>query len=268
MPNPMLTIAVRAARAAGNLISRNLGQGTFAVEEKAKNDLVTDIDKECERTVASILLKAYRDHSILGEENQVQGNKDSEYKWIIDPIDGTTNFVKGIPHSSVSIALQHKGVTTVGVVYDPIANELFTAARGEGAYMNGHRIRVSSLQSLDSAIVCTAFPVRYRERMNDYLPLFAKLINNCADVRRTGCASLDLCYTACGRFDAYLEQGLKPWDFSAGELIVREAGGVATDFMGTPNFTRTGNIVVGNPYLVQALLNKVCDPQNLAGTLR
>ena len=268
MANPMLTIAVRAARAAGNLIARNLGQDNFDVQEKAKNDLVTDIDKECERVVASTLLKAYPKHGIIGEESQERGMADSEYQWIIDPIDGTTNFVKGIPHCAVSIALQHKGRTQLGVVFDPMANEMFTAARGEGASMNGQRIRVGSLQRLDAAVVCTAFPVRYRARMNDYLELFHRLIDQCADVRRSGCASLDLCYTACGRFDAYLEQGLKPWDFAAGELILREAGGISTDFMGTPNYTKSGNILVGNPYLVQALLSKVCDPQNLAGTLR
>lgn len=266
--NPMLNIAVRAARAAGNVIARNIGQDTFNVEEKRKDDLVTDIDKECERTAASILLKAYRDHAILGEEGQVTGNSDSDYKWIIDPIDGTTNFVKGIPHCAISIALQHQGRTQVGVVFDPITNEMFTACRGEGAALNGSRIRVNNKQGLDGAIICTAFPIRYRERMKDYIELFTKLIDQCADVRRTGCASLDLCYTACGRFDAYLEQGLKPWDFAAGELIVREAGGISTDYMGTPNFTKSGNIVVGNPYIVQALLSKVCDPQNLAGTLR
>lgn len=268
MANPMLTIAIRAARTAGNIIARNLGQDYLNVQEKAKNDLVTDMDKECERTVASTLLKAYPSHGIIGEESQIATNDSAEYQWIIDPIDGTTNFVKGIPHSSVSIALQKNGRTILGVVFDPITNEMFTAARGEGAYLNDQRIRVSSLTNLDAAVVCTAFPVRYRARMNDYLVLFHRLIDKCADVRRTGCASLDLCYTACGRFDAYIEQGLKPWDYAAGELIVREAGGISTDFMGTPDFTKSGNILVGNPTLVQAILSKVCDPQNLAGTLR
>lgn len=264
----MLNIAVRAARAAGNVIARNLGQDNFSVEEKRKNDLVTDIDRECERTVSSLLLKSYRDHAVLGEEGGLQGNTDSEYVWIIDPIDGTTNFVKGIAHCAVSVALQHKGRTQLGVVFDPCTNEMFTAARGEGAALNGRRIRVGEVQALDSALVCTAFPVRYRERMSAYLELFSRLIDNCADVRRTGCASLDLCYVACGRFDAYLEQGLKPWDFAAGELILREAGGIATDFAGGNDFVKNGNIVSGNPYLVKALLSKVCDAPNLPGILR
>lgn len=266
--HPMLNIAVRAARSAGNLIARNIGQhDQFSVEEKNKDDLVTDIDRECERTVTSILLKSFRDHSVLGEEGGVTGNPDSEYQWVIDPIDGTTNFVQGIAHSAVSIALKHNGKTEVGVVFDPMLNEMFTAARGEGASLNGRRIRVAERTSLNGAIIGTAFPTRYRERMPAYLDLFGRLINNCADIRRMGAASLDLCYVACGRFDGYLEQGLKPWDFAAGELIVREAGGVVTDFMGEPSFVKNGNVVCGNPNVVRSLL-QVCDPQNLPAILR
>ena len=255
---PMLNIAVRAARAAGNVLARNIGQDNFTVEEKRKDDLVTDIDRECERTVVATLLK----------EGGLQGNKESKNVWIIDPIDGTTNFVKGIPHCAVSIGLQQDGRTTVGVVYNPVTNELFTAARGEGASLNGYRIRVGKAQGLDGSLICTAFPVRYRERMDAYLSLFGKLIAQCADVRRTGCASLDLCYTACGRFDAYLEQGLRPWDFCAGELIVRESGGIVTDYTGGPNFVKSGNIVAGNPHVVKALLTKVCDPATMPDILR
>lgn len=266
--HPMLNIAVRAARTAGNLIARNLGQNTLSVEEKRKDDLVTDIDRECERTISSMLLKSYRDHAVLGEEGGLQGNPDSPYKWIIDPIDGTTNFVKGVPHCAVSIALQHENRTIVGVVFDPITNEMFTASRGDGAHLNGQRIRVSNKQTLDGTVICTAVPVRYRERMSAYLELFARLVDQCADIRRTGCASLDLCYVACGRFDGYLEQGLKPWDFAAGELIVREAGGISSDFMGGPNFATRGNIVAGNPYIVKNLVAKVCDGPNLPGILR
>lgn len=266
--HPMLNIAERAARAAGKVIARNLGQDNFTVEEKRKDDLVTDIDRECENTVTSILLKSYRDHAVLGEEGGLQGNKDSEYVWIIDPIDGTTNFVKGIPHCAVSIGLQHKGRIILGVVFDPIKDEMFLGSAGEGAYLNNRRIRVGNHQSVDGAVVCTAFPVRYRERMDAYMELFTRLINQCADVRRSGCASLDLCYAACGRYDAYLEQGLKPWDFAAGSLILREAGGIATDFTGAPNFYKSGNIVVGNAHIVKNLLAKVCDAPNLPGILR
>lgn len=266
--HPMLNIAVRAARAAGKVIARHIGQDGFSVEEKRPDDLVTDIDRECEKTVTSILLKSYPNHAVLGEEGGLQGAADSEYVWIIDPIDGTTNFVKGIPHCAVSIGLQQNGRTILGVVFNPVTDEMFTASRGDGAVLNGRRIRVGERQGLSGAVVCTAFPVRYRERMDAYLDLFGRLINQCADVRRTGCASLDLCYTACGRFDAYLEQGLKPWDFTAGELILREAGGIATDFTGGPNFTKSGNIVVGNPHIVQAILSKVCEAPNVADILR
>lgn len=266
--HPMLNIAQRAARAAGNVIARKIDQGGFSVEEKRKDDLVTDVDRECENTISSMLLKSYRDHAILGEEGGLQGNKDSEYVWVIDPIDGTTNFVKGLPHCAVSIGLQHKGRTIVGVVFDPFRDEMFSAARGEGASLNGTRIRVGEHQTLDGAIVGTAFPTRYRERLDPYMELFTRLINQCADVRRSGCASLDLCYAACGRYDAYLEQGLKPWDFTAGELILRESGGIATDFAGGPGFTKSGNIVSGNPQIVQNLLSKVCDAPNLPGILR
>ncbi|MDO5352928.1 MAG: inositol monophosphatase family protein [Succinatimonas sp.] len=270
--HPMLNIAVRAARSAGNLIARNIGQQSqLTIEEKNKDDLVTNIDKECEQTVAKILLTAYRNHSVLGEESlatgSTYGNPDSEYQWVIDPIDGTTNFVMGIPHSAVSIALRHNGVTEIGVVFDPMLNEMFTAVRGKGAYLNDRRIRVGTKTNLDGAIIGTAFPTRYRERMLPYLDLFSKLINNCADVRRIGAASLDLCYVACGRFDGYLEQGLKVWDFAAGDLIVREAGGLVTDFMGEPGYNKSGNLVCGNPKVLRNLL-KVCDPQSLPAILR
>lgn len=267
--HPMLNIAVRAARAAGNVICRNIDNDNYNIESKyTKDDLVTDIDRECERTIVEVLQKSYRDHAILGEEGGLQGNKDSEYVWIIDPIDGTTNFVKGIPHCAVSIGLQQKGRTILGVVFNPVTNELFQASRGDGASLNGRRIRVSNHQTLDGAVVCTAFPVRYRERMDAYMGVFNRLIGSVADVRRTGCASLDLCYTACGRFDAYLEQGLKPWDFTAGELILRESGGITTDFAGGTGYTKSGNIVSGNPYIVQNLVTKVCDAPNLPGILR
>ena len=266
--HPMLNIAVRAARAAGNLIARNIGhQDQFSVEEKRKDDLVTSIDRECEETVSGIILKSFRDHSVLGEESGVVGNADSEFQWVVDPIDGTTNFVQGIAHSAVSIALKHNGKTELGVVFDPVLNEMFTAARGEGAALNGRRISVAERSSLDGAIIGTAFPTRYRDRMLPYLELFARLISNCADVRRMGAASLDLCYVACGRFDGYLEQGLKSWDFAAGELIVREAGGLVTDFMGEPGYTKSGNIVCGNPKILRSLIT-VCDPQNLPVILR
>lgn len=266
--HPMLNIAVRAARQAGNLIARNIGQqDNFEITTKNKDDLVTSIDKQCEKVIVDTLMKSYRDHSFLTEEAGLLGNPDSEYQWVIDPIDGTTNFVQGISHCAVSIALRHNGKTEIGVVFDPVLNEMFTASRGEGAYLNSRRIRVSNRDSLDGAIIGTAFPTRYRDRMSAYLVLFSRLISNCADVRRMGSASLDLCYVACGRFDGYLEQGLKAWDFAAGELILREAGGITTDFAGEEDYVKSGNLVSGNPAMLRCLL-KVCEAQTLPAILK
>lgn len=261
--HPMLNIATRAARAAGNIIARNLGRiDPTSIVEKNKDDLVTNIDRECENLIVSSLLKSYRDHCVIGEETGINGNKDSEYQWIIDPIDGTTNFIQGIGHVAVSIALKHKGITILGVVFDPIKNEMFTASRGDGASLNGRRIRVANKSSLNGSIIATAFPVRYRERMGAYMNVFNKLIDNCADIRRMGAASLDLAYVACGRVDGYLEQGLKIWDFAAGELLVREAGGIITDFQGQVNYTKSGNILCANAYIVKDLL-KTIDSVNI-----
>ncbi len=268
--HPMLNIAVRAARTAGNLIARNLGrQDQFTVEEKKTDDLVTTIDKECEKTITTILLKAYRDHAVLGEEGGLAGNPDAEYRWIIDPIDGTTNFVMGVPHCAVSIALHYRGRPEVAVVFDPMMNEMFTAARGQGAALNGTRIRVRQRAGLSGSIIHTAPPVRYREKMDAYMVVMRRLIDRSADIRRSGCASLDLAYTACGRCDGYLELGLKPWDYAAGELLVREAGGLVTDFAGDiSNYQKTGNILCGAPNIVKGLLTEVTQPKDLPAILK
>ena len=268
--HPMLNIAVRAARTAGNLIARNLGrQDQFTVEQKHVDDLVTTIDKECEKTITAILLKAYRDHAVLGEEGGLIGNPDAEYCWIIDPIDGTTNFVMGVPHCAVSIALHYRGRPEVGVVFDPMLNEMFTAARGEGASLNGRRIRVGKRPGLEGTIIHTAPPVRYRAKMDAFMPVMRRLIDNTADIRRSGCASLDMAYVACGRCDGYLELGLKPWDYGAGELLVREAGGLVTDFAGDiDNYRKTGNILCGSPAIVKGLLTTVTKPAELPAILK
>lgn len=256
--HPMLNIAVRAARAAGTVISFNFEEHqNISVEEKAKNDLVTNIDRECENSITDVLLKAYPDHCVQGEEFGLVGNTDSDHVWIIDPIDGTTNFFKGIPHVAVSIGLRIRGVTTVAVVFDPIRNELFTASRGDGAQLNGRRIRVSENRNLDGTILATAFPHRNRE----YLPVYKKILSivfdKCADIRRAGTASLDLAYVAAGRLDGYFELCLKPWDFCAGELLCREAGAIVTDFKGGADFYKTGNIVCANPYVIKHLLKEI-----------
>ena len=265
--HPMLNIAVRAARSAGQVIAKNFGDNVnVQTAEKAKNDLVTNVDKESEQTIVRTLLKAYPDHCVIGEEFGVQGKEDSEYQWIIDPLDGTTNFVKGIPHIAVSIALRIKGKTEVGVVYDPIRDELFTASRGNGAQLNGYRLRTGQARDLDGCVLATAFPHRHRHHLDAYKKMFDGIFAECADIRRAGTASLDLVYVAAGRVDGYWELGLKPWDLAAGELIAREAGAITTDFSGGHNFYSSGNIVCGNPRVVKALLEKIREdlPESLA----
>ena len=265
--HPMLNIAVRAARSAGQVIAKNFGDNVnIQTAEKAKNDLVTNVDREAEQAIVRTLLKAYPDHCVIGEEFGIQGKEDSEYQWIIDPLDGTTNFVKGIPHIAVSIALRIKGRTEVGVVYDPIRDELFSASRGSGAQLNGYRIRVGQARDLDGCVLATAFPHRHRHHLDAYKKMFDGIFAECADIRRAGTASLDLAYVAAGRVDGYWELGLKPWDLAAGELIAREAGAIATDFVGGHNFYSSGNIVCGNPRVVKSLLAKIREelPESLA----
>ncbi len=256
-PRGLLNIAVRAARSAGEIINRNFeNNNQITVQEKAKNDLVTNIDKECESAIKNIITKYYPEHNILAEES---GNnaQNSDYQWVIDPIDGITNFFKGIPHVAVSIGIKIKGVTSVGVIYDPIRNELFTATKGDGAILNGRKIRVSTLRGLDTGIFATSFPHRNREFLEKYRAILNRIFDRSADIRRAGTASLDLAYVAAGRMDGYFELCLKPWDFCAGELLVREAGGVVTDFNGKPDYYSNGNIVAANPYVIQAILKEI-----------
>ena len=265
--HPMLNIAVRAARTAGKVISLNFeDHQNVSAEEKNKNDLVTNIDRECEKVIKEVLLKSYPKHCVKGEEFGTEGNPESDHVWIIDPIDGTTNFVKGIPHVAVSIGLRIKDVTTVAVVFDPIRNELFTASKGDGAQLNGRRIRTAQAKTLDGTIIATSFPHRNRNYLVSYKQMLSNVFNKCADIRRAGTASLDLAYVAAGRLDGYFELCLKPWDFCAGELICREAGAIVTDFCGGENIYNSGNIVCGNPRIVQALLKEimpVAEKQNI-----
>ena len=231
--HPMLNIAVRAARAAGNIIARNLGQNDqFEVTEKRKDDLVTDVDRECEQTITSILLKSYRDHAVLGEEGGVQGNKDSQFQWIIDPVDGTTNLIHGFCNSAISLALADDNRVIFGIVYNPFSNEIFIAKSGEGAFCNDRSIRVSSAESLSESLCSVGSNPSKRQCADEAFERMRRLYDRCHDIRRIGAASIELCYVACGRLDVYLEHGLKPWDFAAGKLIVEEAGGIVTDFNG------------------------------------
>lgn len=253
-----LNIAVKAARSAGRLIVRNFENAdTVQVSEKNKDDLVTNIDRECQRTIAETILHFYPEDRITGEENSANTeNVSAEREWIVDPIDGTTNFVKGIPHVAVSIGVKFRGETVAGCVYDPILDELFTAEKGSGAQLNDRKIHVSNRQSLNGTIIAVSYPHRKRQYLDEYRDMMNRAFDRCADLRRMGTASLDLAYVAAGRLDGYFEACLYPWDFAAGELIVREAGGFVTDFSGDKDaFYKSGAIVCGSPHVHKALLD-------------
>ena len=243
----MLNTAVKAARRAGNIIaraSRNLE--VLSVREKAANDYVSEVDAEAERAVIQTLHQAYPNHSILAEESGASG-KASEYRWIIDPLDGTTNFLHGFPQYAVSIALEHRGQITQAVIYDPTRNDLFTASKGRGAFLNDTRIRVSKRAHLKGALVGTGFPFRQISHIDAYMKMLREMMKNTAGVRRAGSASLDLAYVAAGRLDGFWELGLAPWDMAAGSLLITEAGGLVGDLEGNEGWMESGYIVAGAP---------------------
>lgn len=252
--HPMLNIAVKAARRAGTIINRATQDlDLLTVQRKGKHDYVSEVDKMAEQAIVETLLEAYPDHAILAEEGGAQGK--SEYVWIIDPLDGTTNFLHGLPQFAVSIALQHKGLLTQAVVFDPTRNELYSATRGGGTYLNDRRLRVSKQTRLEDALIGTGFPYHDYSFLDSYLKIFKDLVPKVAGVRRPGAASLDLAYVAAGRYDGFWEAGLKPWDMAAGILLIQEAGGLVTDFGGGENVLGSGNIVGGNPKIFAQLLN-------------
>ncbi|VVD85893.1 inositol monophosphatase [Pandoraea pneumonica] len=247
--HPMLNIAVKAARAAGKIINRaTLDLDTVKVSKKQHNDFVTEVDKAAEQAIIDVLLQAYPDHAILAEESgEEHGNSGSEFQWIIDPLDGTTNFIHGMPYYCTSIALAHKGIVTQAVIYDPTRNELFTASRGRGAYIDGKRIRVSRRDRLADGLIGTGFPFRDLQGVENYLKMFGTMTEHCAGIRRPGAAALDLAYVAAGRMDGFFEQGLNPWDMAAGSLLVSEAGGLVGNYTGESDFLFEGEILAGNP---------------------
>jgi myo-inositol-1(or 4)-monophosphatase len=259
--HPMVTIALRAARKAGDIIERaveNLDQ--LEVESKTANDFVTEVDRAAEKEIIYNLQKAYSDHAYICEESGNIGDPDkAEYTWIIDPLDGTTNFVRGIPHFAVSIGCMKNGRLEHAVVYDPIRREEFTASRGYGAQVNGRRIRVAKNFEKESALFATGIPFgsRNEEQMDAYLGVMKSLALGSAGIRRCGAASLDLAYVAAGRYDAFWEMGLKPWDMAAGVLLIIEAGGLVSDFDGGNDYMKTGNIVCGSPKAFKATLQAV-----------
>ena len=254
--HPMLNTAVKAARRAGSIINRaSQNLDILAVAEKAANDFVSEVDRAAEDAIVKILLDAYPSHSILAEESGARGK--SEFQWIIDPLDGTTNFLHGFPQYAVSIALMHKEVVTQAVIYDPVHNDLFTASRGRGAYLNDKRLRTSKRNALSKALLGTGFPFREFTNVDAYLAMFRDLIQKTAGVRRAGAATLDLAYVAAGRLDGFWELGLKKWDMAAGILLITEAGGLVGDLEGNSGYLESGHIVGGSPkifaQLIQAL---------------
>ena len=251
--HPMLNIAVRAARAAGDSIVREMDRACdISIESKGKNDFVTEVDKNAEEIIINTIKNAYPNHAFLAEETGLSGEGD--FLWIIDPLDGTTNFLHGFPHFAVSIALQRKGVLDQAVIYDPLKQELFTASKGTGALLNNKKIRVTSKKSLDGALLGTGFPYNNEEAVTHFIKSFKAFFPNVAGVRRAGVASLDLAYVACGRLDGFWEFALKPWDIAAGALIVQEAGGINVELMGEIDFMKTGNIISANPKMIKAML--------------
>ncbi|MBM3391420.1 MAG: inositol monophosphatase [Betaproteobacteria bacterium] len=259
--HPTLNIAVKAARRAGGIINRAARDvELLKVSAKRDKDFVTEVDKAAEAAIIGVLQEAYPDHAILAEESGASG--DSETVWIIDPLDGTTNFIHGFPQYAISIAQQHKGVLQHAVVYDPTKNELFTASRGAGAFLNERRIRVSKRAKLDEVLLGTGFPFRYFEHVDAYLGIFRDMMHKTAGVRRPGAAALDLAWVAAGRIDGFWELGLSPWDMAAGALIITEAGGLVGDLTGEPNYLDTGNIVGGNPKVFAQLLQIIAPHLN------
>jgi myo-inositol-1(or 4)-monophosphatase len=254
----MLNIAVRAARAGGDFIARYIDRvDSLSVTEKSRNDFVSEVDKGAEKTIIDVIRKAYPDHSILAEETGSHAGK--EYEWIIDPLDGTTNFLRGIPHYAVSIAIRHNNRISQGVIYNPVSQELFTASRGDGAHLNGRRIRVTSRKSLEGALIGTGIP--YREEhlhlLDDYMGMLKAIIPDTAGIRRAGSAALDLAYVASGRLDGFWEMDLNIWDIAAGVLLVEEAGGLVGDLSGGMDYLKNGNIVVGNPKVFKGILQRI-----------
>ena len=252
--HPILTIGVRAARKAGSIINRaSLGGGVLNVRSKRANDFVTQVDQAAEQAIIDTVRKAYPDHGILAEESGASGEQ-AEYVWIIDPLDGTTNFIHGFPQYCVSIGVQHRGALAHAVVYDPNRNELFTASKGGGAFLNDRRIRVSPQSKLGDALVGTGFPFKELERIELYSRQLQAMMKTCAGVRRAGAAALDLAYVACGRLDAFWELGLSPWDMAAGVLLITEAGGLVGDPQGEQTFMQSGDIVAATPKVFPPLL--------------
>lgn len=253
--HPLLNIAIQAARQASKIILRSMDRlDLLQISSKGRSDFTTDVDQRAEQEIIQVIHKAYPDHAILGEEGGYrEGGEDNHICWVIDPLDGTTNYIHGFPHFATSIAVKQGGQLEVGVIYDPVRNELFSAARGKGATVNDRRIRVSPLKTLDKALLGTGFPHRAMEHFPAFLNVFSSIFPKCAGIRRAGSAALDLAYVAAGRLDGFWEAHLKEWDMAAGILIVQEAGGMIGDFQDKKNHMTNGSIIAANTHIYKAI---------------
>ena len=254
--HPTVNIAVKAARQAGNIIIRYLERREdLTVSSKAHNDFVSEVDTRAEQAIIDVIRKSFPDHAILAEESGLHNG--DMYQWIIDPLDGTTNFLHGFPQFAVSIALRVRNRLEHAVIYDPLSQELYSASRGSGAYLNNHRIRVSRIKQLEGTLLGTGFPFKQPQYLDVYLQTFRALHPFAAGIRRAGSAALDLAYVAAGRLDGFWEIGLQPWDMAAGILLIQEAGGLVGDFSGGHDFLSSGNLIAGNPRVFKAMVQTI-----------
>lgn len=258
MSHPLVNTAVTAARKAGDIIMRAYdNRHQIEVSQKGLNDYVTKVDKYAEEVIIDTIHKSYPDHSILAEESGEKLKKDSIHQWIIDPLDGTLNFINGFPHFCVSIAIKVNNTVQHGVIYDPVRNELFTASKGSGASLDSRRMRVNKASELEGSFLATGFPCREPEKFDSFIKSFDSILRKTCDIRRAGSAALDLAYVAAGRLDGYWESGLKPWDTAAGSLMILEAGGYVGDYDGGENYLSSGEIIGANMKLYKQILKEL-----------
>lgn len=252
-----LIVAMEAAQQAGKLVRERIGSiSQEEISQKSFSDFVTKVDLESEKTIINNIKKHFPNHQIMAEESS-KDYKKADYLWIIDPLDGTTNFIHSFPFIAISIALMYKGELIIGVIHDPLRNETFYAESGSGAFLNGKKIKVSSIKKPESSLIATGFPFRNKQYIEKYVKIFHRMLHSVNDLRRAGAAAIDLAYVACGRVDGFFEYALSPWDIAAGTVLIKEAGGVVSDFDGDNNYLLTGNIIAGNPVIHKFLSEKL-----------
>ena len=255
--DPLLNIGIKAARRAGDLITQASQRiDTVAVSLKQQHDYVTEVDQQSERLIIETIREAYPNHAILAEESG-HTVTDDDITWIIDPLDGTSNFVHGFPHYAVSIGVKEKNRLRTAIIYDPIRQELFTAVAGQGAQLNQRRLRINPEKKLETALLGTGFPFKNKAKLHVYIELFEVIFSQCDGIRRAGSAALDLAYVAASRLDGYWEVGLQPWDVAAGALLVKEAGGLITDFNGRDDYLANGQLITGPSKVYKAMLKVI-----------